>query len=132
MMNFLELPKDIQNKILVECGFNNATYEVFPDHYRSLLTQECCMQQQIITKIIRDADTASLITLVKEGFLDESLLLKSFTHITWDVDYISGLSMLVALAAVLRWHNVGIYVTQQIDRIGVWNIRSLPSDNLQF
>jgi hypothetical protein len=124
MIDFLKLPVDIQDDIVMMCNFDVATYKVFKNKYFHLLQNHSNMIR-IMDDVIVHSKNEVLCLLIKDGFLNEANLIGVLHRISWKESHMDGLCMLIALCAVLKWHEVGMFVLNKINDLKVWDIQSL-------
>lgn len=80
MIDFLKLPVDIQDDIVMMCNFDVATYKVFKNKYFHLLQNHSNMIR-IMDDVIVHSKNEVLCLLIKDGFLNEANLIGVFQDI---------------------------------------------------
>jgi hypothetical protein len=122
--NFAALPQDAQYSVLVHTPLTEASLQVFGKEYEEVM-QNRQFASDVVNNVILQGDTNPLILLVKRNLVDEQTLLDIMNTSTYEERHMNGLVTLIALCAVLRWTQLGQYTVEVIDKIGVWDIKSL-------
>ena len=125
--NFTALPHDAQYSVLVHTPLTEASLEVFGDKYVEVM-QNRQFASDVVNNIILQGDTNPLVLLVKRNLVDEQILLDTMRSSSYEERHMNGLITLIALCAVLQWTQLGQYTIEVIDKIGVWDIKSLMKE----